>query len=234
MDQLSPNAKHWFTGGERSVAVGVKLLQDGHIIALPTDTIYGLATLAQKTKCVEKLYELKGRSKSKPLAIALSSVKDIKLWAEVDHLPPNLLISLLPGPVTIVLKRKPELNPALNPGIDTIGIRVSDSKFVRSLCKILDQPLALTSANLSDQPSSLVPEEFEHLWPQLGGIFYTIVNKKKLDESYRAGSTVVDLTEPHKFSIIRRGIHVDRVFRILYRHGMKRKDDDGQKCEEEK
>ncbi|XP_015108307.1 yrdC domain-containing protein, mitochondrial-like [Diachasma alloeum] len=224
MNRMSPNAKHWFIGGERCLAVGVKLIKENNIIAIPTDTIYGLATLAQNTQTVEKLYELKGRNKNKPLAIALSSIKDIPRWAETDHLPPNLLMAILPGPVTVVLKRKPLLNPALNPGIDTIGIRVSESKFLRSLCRIINEPLALTSANSSDQPSSLTPDEFQHLWPQLGGIFYTITDKKKLDESYRVGSTVVDLTVPNEFYIIRRGILLDRVFKIMYRYGLTKRD----------
>ncbi|XP_063973267.1 threonylcarbamoyl-AMP synthase [Diachasmimorpha longicaudata] len=229
MNKMHPNAKHWFIGGERCLAVGVKLIQENNIIAVPTDTIYGLATLAQNPATVEKLYELKGRNKNKPLAIAVSSIRDIPRWAETDHLPPNLLMSILPGPVTVVLKRKPELNPALNPGSDTIGIRVSDSKFLRSLCKIIDEPLALTSANSSDQPSSLTADEFEHLWPQLGGIFYTIIDKNKLDDSYRVGSTVVDLTVPNEFYIIRRGIFVDRVFKTMYRHGLQRRDASNEK-----
>ncbi|XP_011313728.1 yrdC domain-containing protein, mitochondrial [Fopius arisanus] len=223
MSRMSPNAKHWFIGGERSLAVGVKLLKERKIIAIPTDTIYGLATLAQKSETVEALYELKGRNRSKPLAIALSSIKDIPRWAESGHLPPNLLTSILPGPITIVLKRKPELNSALNPGSDTIGIRVSDSKFLRSLCRIINEPLALTSANSSDQPSSLIADEFQHLWPHLAGIFYTINNKNKLDESYRVGSTVVDLTVPNEFHIIRRGIFVDRVFKMMYKYGLKKR-----------
>ncbi|XP_015121321.1 yrdC domain-containing protein, mitochondrial-like [Diachasma alloeum] len=224
MSRMPPNAKHWFIGGERCLAVGVKLFQEGKIIAVPTDTIHGLATLPQDSKCVDKLYELKGRDKSKPLAIALSSIKDIKRWAELDHLPNNLLMAILPGPVTIVLKRKPELNEGLDPENETIGIRVNESKFLRSLCRILDQPLTLTSANSSDQPSSLTANEFEHLWAELGGVFYTIGDKNKMDESYRVGSTVVDLTVPNEFFIIRRGIFVDRVFKTMYRHGLKRRD----------
>ncbi|XP_057322756.1 threonylcarbamoyl-AMP synthase [Microplitis mediator] len=219
MEYLPPRAKHWFIGGDRSLAVGIKLLKEKKVIAVPTDTIYGLAALAQDTECVEKLYEIKGRDKSKPFAIAVNSITDIKYWGEVEHIPANLLLALLPGQVTIVIKRKPTLNPKLNPGIDTIGVRVTDSKFVRSLAKILNAPLALTSANRSNEKSSLTAEEFSELWPSIDGIFYTIPDKRKLDEKYRAGSTIVDLTVPNKYKIIRPGIVLHRVRRFLHLYG---------------
>lgn len=220
IEYMDNNAKHYFIGGERSLAVAIELLLEKKIIAVPTDTVYGLATLAQDKNCVDNLYELKERDKNKPIAICLSSISDIHNWAEIDHLPKNLLGALLPGSVTVVLKRKSILNSSLNPGTDTIGIRVTDSKFIRSICKVIKQPLALTSANLSNQPSSLVTNEFRQLWPNIGGIFYTIVNRKKINDSFRVGSTVVDLTEPMKFSIIRKGAGFERVVRNCYRHGV--------------
>ncbi|XP_074093651.1 threonyl-carbamoyl synthesis 1 [Cotesia typhae] len=221
MEHLSPRAKHWFIGGDRSLAIGVKLLREKKIIAVPTDTIYGLATLAQDTECVEKLYEIKGRDKNKPFAIAVNSVKDISCWGHIDHIPPNLLLALLPGQVTIVVKRTDKLNPKLNPGIDTIGIRISDSKFLRSLAKILNEPLALTSANRSNEPSSLTTDEFSELWPVIDGIFYNIPDKRKLNEKYRVGSTIVDLTVSGKYKIIRPGIILDRTLRYLHYYGFK-------------
>lgn len=217
---LDNNAKHFFVGGERSFSIAVELLTNEKIIAIPTDTVYGLATLAQNSNCIENLYRIKERDRNKPIAICVSSISDINKWAETDHLPRQLLGALLPGSVTVVLKRKPTLNPSLNPGKDTIGIRVLDSKFIRSICKIIKQPLALTSANLSNKPSSLVTDEFRELWPNIDGIFYSILNRKHLDDSFRAGSTVVDLTEPTKFSIIRKGVSFERVVKICYRHGI--------------
>ncbi|KAK0168221.1 hypothetical protein PV327_002046 [Microctonus hyperodae] len=224
LSYLDKDDKHFFANGERGFAVAVKLLQDSKIIALPTDTIYGLAGLAQNPKSVEKLYELKGRDKSKPFAICLSSVSDISSWGEIDRVPYNLILSLLPGPVTIVVQRKPRLNPSFNPGLDTVGIRVTKYRFVRSLSKILNQPLALTSANSSNDPSSLEPKEFSHLWPQLGGIFHTTPNRKMLRDSYRVGSTIVDLVIPNTYKIIRRGIKVDQTVRLLEKYGLKERE----------
>ena len=65
-----------------------------------------------------------------------------------------ILPKLLPGGVTIVLPRSPKLNPALNPGFETVGVRVPDHEFVLSLCAAVGGPIALTSANISNGPNS--------------------------------------------------------------------------------
>ncbi|XP_015591352.1 yrdC domain-containing protein, mitochondrial [Cephus cinctus] len=203
---LSKTNKHWFCGGPRSMAAAVNLLLNGEVIALPTDTIYGFAALAQNQDAIEKLYKIKKRDESKPLAICVYSIKDVHNWGVVDTLPTRFLEDLLPGPVTVVLKRTANLNPGLNPGIDNVGIRVPNSKFIRNVVKMINQPLALTSANESNKPSSLHPKEFEELWPQLGGIFYPIQDEHVKRDSKRVGSTVVDLSIYGKFKILRPGV----------------------------
>jgi tRNA A37 threonylcarbamoyladenosine synthetase subunit TsaC/SUA5/YrdC len=84
------------------------------------------------------------------------------------------------------------LNPELNPGTSTVGVRVPDSAFILGLARRLGQPLALTSANLSGQPSALTCEEFQPLWPHLAAV----VDAGRLPSSplTRSGSTVVDLS----------------------------------------
>ena len=67
----------------------------------------------------------------------------------------NVLNDLLPGPVTLVFKRKPELNPDLNPATELIGVRIPDHQFIREIARICDEPIALTSANRSAARSCL-------------------------------------------------------------------------------
>ena len=213
MEQL-PGEKHWLASGIRSCCVAIDMLRKNEVIAVPTDTIYGFAALAQSNNSIDRIYEIKGRNKTKPLAIALSKVRHIKEWAESDHLSSRLINDLLPGPVTIILKRKTKLNPYLNPEHDSVGIRVPQSKFIRTVCEMIGEPLALTSANLSDQQSSLIPEEFRDLWPQLGAIFYDN-NHCLLRNEQRTGSTIIDLTVPRKFKIIRKGKGYARDYQVL-------------------
>ncbi|KYM98447.1 YrdC domain-containing protein, mitochondrial [Cyphomyrmex costatus] len=214
---FGPKEKHFFCGGNRSVAMAVELLRQGKVIAVPTDTVYGLACLAADSHAIQRLYEIKQRDERKPLAICLSNVKEVCIWGITDDIPAGMLEDLLPGPYTICLRRMPALNKALNPGVDTVGIRVPNDKFIRSVAKIAG-PLALTSANISKEPSSVHPDEFCALWPQLDGIFHSSSNSKKQTDMRRVGSTVVDVSKPGYYSIVRSGISAHVIIRILHKY----------------
>eukprot|EP00038_Savillea_parva_P025875 m.49943 g.49943 ORF g.49943 m.49943 type:complete len:281 (-) comp7183_c0_seq2:314-1156(-) len=137
-----------------TVSAVSKRLQHGDVVGLPTDTIYGVACLAQLTEAVKRIYSIKGRNSTKPIAICVAETSELSTYADVT-VPPAVLQELLPGPVTLVFKRSPQLNPELNPETDTIGIRIPDNKFIRGLAKSCGTALALTSANRSGQQSSI-------------------------------------------------------------------------------
>lgn len=221
IDLLDPEEKHWFIGGDRSIAIAVELLNKGEIIAIPTDTIYGFAGSIKNDKAIKRLYEIKKRDHHKPLAICIDNVNNIHQWGIIDELPPNLKETLLPGPFTIVLKRTKTLNPYLNPGVDNVGIRVPDYKFIRSIAKLAG-PLALTSANESNKLSSVHPNEFSELWPELAGIFYhQAENKTYISELKRTGSTVIDLSKAGQYKILREGIKLKYCIKVLHHYGLK-------------
>lgn len=98
-------------------------LSNSGVLAIPTDTLYGLAVDASLDCAIKKVYEIKGRSTNIPLAICVASPSDVHRYCNVDHLPEGLLEALLPGPVTLVLKKKADapLSPVLNPGLQTVG-----------------------------------------------------------------------------------------------------------------
>ncbi|XP_071872175.1 threonyl-carbamoyl synthesis 1 [Bombus fervidus] len=211
------HGNHWMCKGKRTLAVAVALLQKNEIIAIPTDTVYGLACLVSSTSAIEKLYEIKKREVDKPLSICVNNLQDIQTWGIVDHVPSNLLSSLLPGPYTIILKRTPALNPALNPNHDTVGIRVPNHKFIRYVIEVAG-PVALTSANISNEPSCIYASEFKNLWDKLGGIFHECEYVGKAHKYLRCGSTIIDLTEPGHYKIIRHGIGVKNAVHILQKY----------------
>ncbi|KAK2718611.1 threonylcarbamoyl-AMP synthase-like [Artemia franciscana] len=184
------------------VAVAADLLKRGGIIAIPTDTIYGIAALAQSIDSVERLYKIKGREHNKPIAICVGELNDIPKWGKVDC-PIGLISALLPGPVTLLFNRHHNLNPLLNPDGKLVGIRIPDHSFVRALAKECNEPIALTSANVSGSLSTLSIEEFSELWPLLDGVFDggRIVDTPEA----RKGSTIVDLSLPGAYKIIREG-----------------------------
>lgn len=207
---------------DEAIALAVKCLKNGEIVALPTDTIYGLAVDASNSSAIASMYEVKGRDNKKPFAICVKSVSEVKNWGETDDLPKGLLTDLLPGPVTLILNRKHVLNPDLNPGVTKVGIRVPGvtlHPFISYVSAAFKHPLALTSANLSNEPSSISVEEFKDLWPKLGAVFYD-GKENGSNHQTREGSTIVDLSKRGYFKVTRPGIAYNQTLEILQKHGL--------------
>ncbi|XP_022156689.1 yrdC domain-containing protein, mitochondrial [Momordica charantia] len=202
---------------EAFAQAAVEALKAGKVIAVPTDTLYGLACDACSLEAVNRIYEIKGRKLTSPLAICVGDVADITRFAVIDHLPPGLLDSLLPGPVTVVLKRgeSSTLEKSLNPGLDSVGVRVPDYDFIRLISRKSKTALALTSANLSGQPSSVCINDFESIWPHCAYVYDGGVLP-----AGRAGSTIIDLTKKGTFKIIRAGSAKDLTVATLERYSL--------------
>ncbi|KAK3588484.1 hypothetical protein CHS0354_012893 [Potamilus streckersoni] len=177
-------------------------LMKGHIIAVPTDTIYGIAGLAQNSDAARRIYDIKSRDLSKPIAISVADIEDLYKWGKI-HVPRQLLCDLLPGPVTVVVERSDDLNPDLNPNTSLVGIRIPDHTFIRELARVCQGPIALTSANISGTLSPLNIKEFENIWHKLD----LICDDGPLGNtaSARQGSTVVDISIKGEYKIIREG-----------------------------
>lgn len=200
------------------VSLATQSLKSGNIIAVPTDTIYGVAGLAQRNDATSRIYQLKNRDLKKPIAISVADIDDVYKWGHVT-VSRELLSELLPGPVTVVFTRKEELSPSLNPNVSLIGIRIPDQLFIRSLARSCQEPIALTSANISAAPSTVSVEEFRELWPMLdlvvdGGMLGNTTES-------RQGSTVVDLSQTGMYRIIRDGSALRPTSELLEKHGLK-------------
>ncbi|TDH11525.1 hypothetical protein EPR50_G00061800 [Perca flavescens] len=200
----------------------VKALKEGHVVGVPTDTIYGLACLAQNSEAVRKTYDVKGRNGHKPLAICVGEIQDIYKYCKVK-VKEALLGDLLPGPVTLVLERSELLNTELNPFTSLVGVRIPDHAFMRRLCQMCAEPLALTSANISSCTSTVAINEFQELWPKLA----LVVDGGPIGDHSRLGSTVVDLSVLGKYRIIRPGCALSSTVNVLeHKYGLS--EDSGQ------
>uniref|UniRef100_A0AC34R945 Threonylcarbamoyl-AMP synthase n=1 Tax=Panagrolaimus sp. JU765 TaxID=591449 RepID=A0AC34R945_9BILA len=219
------------------------VLGNGGIVALPTDTIYGISTTLD---FVDKIYKLKRRPFEKPLGLFVGKIDQIYQFANVE-VSRNLLEALLPGPVTLIFNRKPTLPASFNPGVRKVGFRIPDSKFVQLLANIIEEPIAQTSANVSGSPMSpicikilanLIEEpiaqtsanvsgspmspicikDFEDLWPCIDLI---IDSGPIIQHDFnRAGSTIIDLTDPGKFTFVRLGCAAPESAKILESFGL--------------
>lgn len=192
-------------------------LLSGHVIAVPTDTIYGLAALVQNTEAVNKLYDIKARDYAKPISICVAQTDQIHTWAKVT-VTDSVLQKLLPGPVTLVFERKELLNKNFNPDTNLVGVRIPDHKFIRSVCEICEGPIALTSANYSQEKSTLAVEEFAHLHKFL----YNVFDGGKLGNTTesRLGSTVADLSIAGTFKVVRPGCALNSLRQIMTETGL--------------
>ncbi|XP_037005168.1 threonylcarbamoyl-AMP synthase isoform X2 [Artibeus jamaicensis] len=193
-------------GWTEALRAAVAELRAGAVVAVPTDTLYGLACSATCSAALGNVYRLKGRSEAKPLAVCLGRVADVYRYCHV-RVPEVLLKDLLPGPVTLVMERSEGLNKDLNP-------------FTPDLAQMFGGPLALTSANLSSQASSLNVEEFQDLWPQLSLVIDGGPIGDGQSPECRLGSTVVDLSVPGKFGIIRPGCALESTTAVLQKYGL--------------
>ncbi|XP_060039969.1 threonylcarbamoyl-AMP synthase isoform X5 [Erinaceus europaeus] len=162
------------SGWTEALRAAVAELRAGAVVAVPTDTLYGLACSASCSAALGAVYRLKGRSQAKPLAVCLGRVADVYRYCHVQ-VPEGLLQDLLPGPVTLVMERSEELHKDLNP----------------------------------------FTPEFQDLWPQLSLVIDGGPIGDGQSPECRLGSTVVDLSIPGKFGIIRPGCALESTTAIL-------------------
>lgn len=211
------NAKIVRCFDKSAVELAAERLHQGEVIALPTDTVYGLACSANDPHAIQKLYDIKGRDEEKPVAVCVSSISQLKHYSEASHLPDELLHRLLPGAVTIILNKSKYLNnPFLNNGIRKIGLRIPDYEFIQNVSAEFVDPIALTSANRSGASSTLDVHEFRDLWPDLGVIFDGgHLGDIDNDMKQRCASTVVDLSTPSFYQITRNGIAMEHTVKTL-------------------
>lgn len=138
-----------------------KTLKNGGVIAFVTDTVWGLGCLPTSIEGVEKIYEIKGRDRTKPLILMSNDI--LNLTPYVKEIPENakeLISKYFPGALTLVLEKSNKTENYITSNKNTVGIRVPDNKFFKELCSIIDGGvLATTSANLSEHPSSKTYEE---------------------------------------------------------------------------
>lgn len=142
------------------IKTAVDCLKSGGIIAIPTDTVYGIGADPFNADAVQKLYTLKGRPEEKPIPLVLGSVEDVQ---QVAQNLPNFFFHLTdkfwPGGLTIIVESK-NLLPQLTAGGTTVGLRIPNQPLLLQVLQAFGGPIAITSANLSGQPAATSPQEF--------------------------------------------------------------------------
>ncbi|MEM7029175.1 MAG: L-threonylcarbamoyladenylate synthase [Chloroflexota bacterium] len=174
-----------------AIAQAVALLQQREVIAIPTDTVYGVAALALNPDAVAKIFQVKERPLDKPLPVFVPTIDDLDLVCQnVSANVVAILAKHWPGALTAVLPVSPKLPKIVVNNGDTVGVRIPDYPLITQLLAELQQPLAVTSANRSGYSNTQTALEVE---TQLKGRIPLILDGGPTASS--VASTVVDFTQ---------------------------------------
>ena len=146
----------------RSVQVAAEVIAAGGVVALPTDTLYGLAADPFGADAVARLFAVKGRASERALPLIAADLEQIV--SHLGSLPPMgrcLAEKFWPGPLTLLIGAPAALAQDVTGGTGRVGVRVPAHGVARDLCRACRRPLTATSANLSGEPPSSDPDEVE-------------------------------------------------------------------------
>ena len=159
---------------DTDLARAAALLRDGGLVAIPTETVYGLAVRADDRDAVTRLFAAKGRPADNPLIVHVADVDAVLLVAsELPPLARTLLDRLAPGPITVVVPARDDLPREVTGGLDTVAVRIPDHAIARELLRRSGLALAAPSANRSGRPS---PTRAEHVLADLDGTIDAVVD----------------------------------------------------------
>jgi len=176
-----------------------KKLEKNEIVALPTETVYGLAGNAYSKEAVAKIYKTKGRNKYNPLIIHFKDMKSLKKEVQINKYFVKLSKQFCPGPITFILNKKKSSNitELAHKNLKTLAVRIPENEDIQNILKIINFPLAAPSANKS---GSLSPTKASHVYDEFNNKF-TILDGGPTKHGIE--STVIDLTS--KPVILREG-----------------------------
>jgi L-threonylcarbamoyladenylate synthase len=170
-EMLATDAPELFN---QAVIRAAQLLRDGQLVALPTETVYGLAANAWNAESVRRIFEVKGRPPQNPIIVHVASLEMARRC--VAHWPPlaeKLAAAFWPGPLTLVLPRSEEIPPLVTAGGPTVGVRWPSHPFMQAVIRACGFPLAAPSANRSNK---LSPTNAHHVRKSLGHLIPLIVD----------------------------------------------------------
>ncbi|HRE83797.1 MAG TPA: L-threonylcarbamoyladenylate synthase [Opitutaceae bacterium] len=186
---------------DRAYRLLARTLRDGGVVGVPTETVYGLAAHALDEGACEKIFLVKGRPTSDPLIVHVRSLQDAEKLAMFSDQARAVAKAFWPGPLTIVLPKRPHVPGIVTAGLDSVAVRVPRHPVFRALLKVCGLPLAAPSANLFGYIS---PTTAQHVQAGLGDRIPYILD----GGSSRIGveSTILDARDPNRLRILRPGV----------------------------
>ena len=183
------------------------LLNDG-VIAVPTDTVYGLCARINSKKAYEKLIKIKNRPLNKLFPIMCADKEQVRSIAILNNNAEKIMKAFMPGPITLVLDKREKLPNYIDNEYTNIAIRIATSKWLAELIKKIKSPIFMSSANQSNGPICKNIKEIELYCPLIDGII-------EGDIPQGVASTIVKCTSD-KLELLREGpISIDQINEVI-------------------
>lgn len=194
-----------------TASIAADLIQKGELVAIPTETVYGLGANGLDEEAVAKIFQAKGRPQDNPLILHICGPEQIELFCH--HIPQSaydLAAAFWPGPLTLVLPARDVVPRRTTGGLDTVAVRCPDNAVTREIIRLSGVPIAAPSANISGKPSTTTAQ---HVLHDHDGKIAAIVDGGPC----RVGveSTIVDLTEERPRLLRPGGIGPEQLLTVL-------------------
>ena len=161
-------------GFENEIKAAAEIIKNGGLVAVPTETVYGLAANALMPDAVKRIFEVKGRPQDNPLIVHVAKPEHVYLFAkEISPLAKKAIKAFMPGPFTAVLPKQSVIPSVTTAGLDSVAIRCPSHEIMNKIISASGVPIAAPSANISGLPS---PTCFEHCLKDLNGKIEGIVD----------------------------------------------------------
>jgi len=194
-----------------SIKIAAKKIQEGGLVAFPTETVYGLGADALNPKAVAKIFEAKKRPLEDPLIVHIAQKEDLFTLAEnIPDITQRLTDELWPGPLTLVLKKSSKIPPIVTAGLGTIAVRMPANTIALVFIEFSQTPIAAPSANLFGRSSPICAQ---HVLDDLDGRIDIIIDGGKTIVGVE--STVLDLTQNPPCILRPGGVSIERLKKIL-------------------
>jgi L-threonylcarbamoyladenylate synthase len=196
----APSLARIYRGTSRNLSRLARVLQAGGLVAVPTETVYGLAANALDALACRRIFRAKGRPANDPLIVHIHSLAQLALIAETNEAATQLACAFWPGPLTIVLPKRPVVPSVVSSGLSSVAVRMPAHRLFRRLLKLADLPLAAPSANPFGYVS---PTSADHVLAGLGRKIGHILDGGACPIGVE--STIVDLRDPKAPLLLRPG-----------------------------
>lgn len=186
---------------ENDLQIAAALLKAEQLVAFPTETVYGLGGRLFSEKAIQSIFRAKGRPSDNPLIAHMASPQNWEQLAERVPKTYHLLAeAFFPGPLTLIVAKKPRVPKSATGGLETVAIRCPDHDLARKLIKLVGEPLVAPSANLSGRPSSTTAQ---HVLADFEGKIPAVLDGGPCEHGLE--STVIDLVSFEQPTLLRPG-----------------------------